>query len=39
MHPDEIEEEFRMDENKLPNPESRGDGKRAGICKQRKRIS
>jgi hypothetical protein len=39
MHPDEIEEVFRMDKKKLPITEYRGDDKKAGNCKQRKRAS
>ena len=39
MHPDEIEEVFRMDKKKLSITEYRGNGKKVGICKQRKRTS
>ena len=39
MHPDEIEEVFRMDKKKLLITEYRSDDKKAGSCKQRKRIS
>ena len=39
MHPDEIEEVFRMVKKKLPITEYRGNGKKAGSCKQRKRTS
>ena len=39
MHPDEIEEVFRMDKKKLPITEYRDNGKKAGHRKQRKRTS
>ena len=39
MHPDEIEDVFRMDKKKLTITVYRGNGKKAGSCKQRKRIS
>ena len=39
MHPDEIEEVFRMDKKKLPITEYRGDDKKAGSSKLRKRTS
>ena len=37
MHPDEIEDVFRMDKKKLTITEYQGDDKKAGSHKQRKR--
>ena len=39
MYPDEIEEVFKVDKKKLTITEYRGDDKKAGSCKQRKRTS
>jgi hypothetical protein len=39
MHPDKIERDFRMDKKNLSITEYRGDDKKAGCRKQRKRIS
>ena len=36
MHPEEIQEVFRMDKKKLSITEYRGDDNKAGSCKQRK---
>jgi hypothetical protein len=39
MHPDEIAEVIKIDKRNWPINEYRGDDKKAGSCKQRKRIS
>ena len=39
MHPNEVEKVFRMDKKKLPITEYRGDDKKAGSSKLRKRTS